>query len=128
VGDARAEKTDEVLADRLDAERVPVSRHTLRSDERWEVVVGYDPPLDTYFCQVYDMQASEEEPIVWTGVGPQELTNVRAALEPLREFVDLSPEEWDKLAGLLKQERKDRREPTRFQRDMFRRMTGGELP
>jgi hypothetical protein len=126
VGDTGAETADEVLADRLDAERIPVSRHTLRSDERWEVVVGYDPPLDTYFYQVY--QADEEEPIVWTGTGPQELTDVRTALEPLREFVDLSPEEWDKLAGLLEQERKDRREPTRFQRDMFRRMTGDELP
>jgi hypothetical protein len=100
----------------------------LRSDERWEVVVGYDPPLDTYFCQVYDMQALEEEPIVWTGTGPQELTDVRSTLEPLREFVDLSPEEWDKFARLLEQERKDRHPPTELQRDLFRRMTGDELP
>jgi hypothetical protein len=126
VGDAGAEAAAEVLADRLDPERVPVSRHVLRSDARWEVVVGYDPPLDTYFYLVY--ADDEEDPIVWTGVGPQELTNVRSALEPLREFVDLSPEEWDKFAGLLEQERKDRREPTTFQRDMFRRMTGDELP
>jgi hypothetical protein len=126
VGDTGTETAAEVLADRLDPEGVPVSRHILRSDKRWEVVVGYDPPLDTYFCQVY--QAGEEGPIVWTGTSPQELTNIRSTLEPLREFVDLSPEEWDKFAGLLEQERKDRREPTTFQRDMFRRMTGNELP
>jgi hypothetical protein len=92
------------------------------------VVVGYDPPLDTYFCQVYDRQALEEEPIVWTGTGPQELTDIRSTLEPLREFVDLSPEEWEKFAGLLEQERKDRHEPTKLQRELFRRMTGDELP
>ncbi len=35
--------------------------------ERYEVIVGWDPGLQTYFAQVIDPEYDEEEPIVWLG-------------------------------------------------------------
>lgn len=109
-----------------------MSRHTLRSDDKYEVVVGYDSPLDSYFVQVYDVlegKAAEDDVlIVWTGTHPNEITDVRVALESIKGYLDAAPEDWDALAQLLEGERTNRRMPTEFQRETFKRMTGRELP
>lgn len=40
----------------------------MRLDEARELVVGWDPPLRTFFAQVYDTSVDEDEnPIVWLG-------------------------------------------------------------
>jgi hypothetical protein len=46
-----------------------VSRHQLPAkNPRFEVVVGWDPPLRTYFCQVTDLEGKEEgQPFIWLG-------------------------------------------------------------
>lgn len=109
-----------------------MSRHTLRCDDTYEVVVGYDSPLDSYFVQVYDVlegkAADDDVLIVWRGTDPNEITDPREALAHLKEYVDASAEEWESLAQVLEGERTNRQMPTEFQRETFRRMTGRELP
>jgi hypothetical protein len=46
-----------------------VSRHQLPTKSpRWEVFIGWDPTLQTYFAQVYDTKGEEDEqPFIWPG-------------------------------------------------------------
>ena len=46
-----------------------MSRHQLPAKSlRYEVVVGWDPPLQTYFAQVYDTEGKQDEqPFIWLG-------------------------------------------------------------
>lgn len=37
-----------------------MSRHVIRDDDSYEIAVGWDPPLRTYFAQVYDKEAFRE--------------------------------------------------------------------
>jgi hypothetical protein len=44
-----------------------VSRYTITTKEPYEVVVGWDRPLNTYFAQVYDKSIVDEDQqlIIW---------------------------------------------------------------
>jgi hypothetical protein len=46
-----------------------MSRHQLSSrNPRFEVFVGWDPPLQSYFLQVYDLEAAPDtQPGIWRG-------------------------------------------------------------
>ncbi len=46
-----------------------MSRHQLPTKSpRWKVFVGWDPPLHTYFAQVYDKQGlGIDQPFIWLG-------------------------------------------------------------
>ena len=51
-----------------------MSRYEIPSiAERWEVIVGWDPPLNTFFAQVYDRSIEDEDTqlIVWEGLDPR---------------------------------------------------------
>lgn len=111
-----------------------MSRHILRHDGMYEVVVGYDDPLDSFFAQVYDVQASianddEEILIVQTGLTPQDVTSSDACLASVTEYLtDADREAFDLLSSQLDEERSRRRPPTEFQRAMARQLAGIELP
>lgn len=64
-----------------------MSRHQLKSLPRYEVFVGWDPPLQTWFCQVYDRTRSEtENPFIWLGPGRLvSWLDIVAALAPYAE-------------------------------------------
>jgi hypothetical protein len=57
---------------------------------RYQVFVGWDPPLETYFLQVYDTQARdpESQPFTWLGASGEHLdyTDLTRALEPFAEL------------------------------------------
>lgn len=36
-----------------------MSRHVIRSDSAYTVVVGWDPPMGSYFAQVFDNERSQ---------------------------------------------------------------------
>lgn len=62
-----------------------MSRYVLEATERREVVVGWDPPLGTFFAQIYAPQAEddEEEAIWWIGYQPHEVPTLRELDEAL---------------------------------------------
>jgi hypothetical protein len=65
-----------------------MSRHQIAAlNPRHTVFVGWDPPLQTYFGQVYDPTKSEDEnPVFWTGADPAkqhpEVSDLALAMEP----------------------------------------------
>ncbi len=107
-----------------------MSRHLIRSDEQFEVVVGYDDPLDTYFVQVYDIPAQKADPdgedvlIVWAGEMPAEITDVYVVVALVAPYKKMNEAE---IEG-LRMERGNRRQPTAFQRETFRKIMGEDLP
>jgi hypothetical protein len=105
-----------------------MSRHILRQDNEFEVVVGYDDPLDTYFAQVYDMVESdlvdEEVLVVQSGLDVQEITDPQECIDSVAAFAPAP----DGLAALLAAERRNRREPTAFQRATAKQLGGVDLP
>jgi len=38
-----------------------MSRYLLRKDNKYEIAVGWDPPLQTYFAQVFDEEKSKKQ-------------------------------------------------------------------
>ena len=54
-----------------------MSRHLIRDDRQFEVIVGWDPPLQTLFLQVYDKSRDEDlGPLVWRGCRPTTLSTI----------------------------------------------------
>jgi hypothetical protein len=68
-----------------------VSRHDL-STETIEVVVGWDPPMNTYFVQVWDKTLDKTAPaseLLWIGFHPNEITDVEHVREAVAPWVQL---------------------------------------
>ena len=89
--------------------------HTLNSD-RHETFVGWDNPLQTYFAQVYDLSASDEDDSIsfWVGEKPQEVTSVDVLEEKVRPFAVIPQEIKEKLL----RDYQERTQPTPLQRMM----------
>lgn len=71
-----------------------MSRHTLRDDDKFEVVVGWDRPLSTYFLQVYDKRRAsgdDEGLIVWKGLPPESIRSLPKFRDLVVEWADLDP-------------------------------------
>lgn len=63
-----------------------MSRHDVESrDPRFQITVGWDNPLNTYFAQVEDTEAEDEDDpvVVWVGTSHGEIQ----APEALQGFV-----------------------------------------
>jgi hypothetical protein len=67
-----------------------MSRYELVArNPRYQVFVGWDPPLMTYFLQVYDTQARnpDTQPFTWLGAGERlDYTDLTRALAPFAEL------------------------------------------
>lgn len=63
-----------------------MSRYVIQDDGRREVVVGWDPPLGTFFAQIFAPQLpeDEEELIWWVGGGQCEVPSLSALQDALR--------------------------------------------
>ncbi|OJX78564.1 hypothetical protein [Magnetospirillum sp. 64-120] len=64
-----------------------MSRYSLEprdiADRHLEIVIGWDPPLHTYFVQVLDPTCDEEDSgfeILWCGVTPGEIPSADEAI------------------------------------------------
>jgi hypothetical protein len=105
-----------------------MSRYRL-SVEPLEIVVGWDPPLQTFFLQILDPAKDEEEEIIhWVGKRHGELPTVADLDRALGDHaaltsgVALSPE----LRRLLDEEKTDSAQPTEFQQrviEIFRQVS-----
>lgn len=59
---------------------------------RWEVVVGWDRPMATYFAQVHDLDSKSEEEglVLWVGTQVGEIKTPEAFKELLKDYADIS--------------------------------------
>ncbi len=106
-----------------------MSRYRL-SEHPLEIVVGWDPPLQTFFLQILDPAKDEEEEIVlWLGMSPGELPAITDLDRALADHAALTsgvalPTE---LRRRLEEERADSSQPTELQQrviEMFRQVCG----
>jgi hypothetical protein len=71
-----------------------MSRYTIAShDPRYEVIVGWDPPMRTYFGQVFVTTIEEDDDaacVLWVGLEVQALTTVAALQDALQAYATLS--------------------------------------
>ena len=74
-----------------------MSRIDVRSDELYNVTVGWDPPLQTFFGQVFDRKAEEVDPdggpcvVLWVGAG-ERIATVEHLAELMARYVTLDEE------------------------------------
>ncbi len=69
-----------------------MSRHELDAAEGLEVVVGWDPPLQTYFAQAWDRRLGEDDPaaeLLWIGCTFREITDPAAVCEAVKPWATL---------------------------------------
>lgn len=71
-----------------------MSRHDLQPfDPTHDVVVGWDPPLHTFFAQVLDTKTDEADDnyeVVWIGTSYGEVLDPAVAIAAVRPFATIS--------------------------------------
>lgn len=68
-----------------------MSRHRIAETPK-EIVVGWDPPLQTFFLQILDPAKDEEEIVLWIGMRQNELPEVADLAAALAPYAALTPE------------------------------------
>ena len=69
-----------------------MSRYTIPAqDPCYEVIVGWDPPMQTLFGQVFVTTAEEDDEacVLWVGLEVQALTTVAALQDALQAYATL---------------------------------------
>ena len=69
-----------------------MSRYTIAPhDPHYEVIVGWDPPMQTLFGQVFVTTIEEDDTacVLWVGLDVQELTTVAALQDALQAYATL---------------------------------------
>jgi len=77
-----------------------MSRHTLAAlHPQHTCVVGYDPPLGTFFAQLWDqtLPAAEEQLVLWVGTTLEEIPTVQALASALHEYAVIPADVWQGL-------------------------------
>ena len=72
-----------------------MSRHLIAAlQPQYTCVVGYDPPLGTFFAQVWDqtLPATEEQVVLWVGTTLHEIPTVQALATDLRKYAVIPAE------------------------------------
>ena len=67
-----------------------MSHYSFRVDRRG-IVVGWDNPLQTFFVQVWE-NSDEDDPVLWVGTWPEEVTSVEALAEVMRPYGEIPAE------------------------------------
>jgi hypothetical protein len=66
-----------------------MSRHTITADNL-EAVLGWDPPLNTFFAQVWDRACDEDDPaaeLLWIGCTPGEIRDPQRVCDAVTAWV-----------------------------------------
>lgn len=72
-----------------------MSRHVLPAltgNEQYKIVVGWDPPLNTFFAQVLyvdDDQADEHGEVLWIGASFNEIHNHETVIDAVRPYAEI---------------------------------------
>lgn len=87
-------------------------------DPQHVIIVGFDPPLESFFLTVDDLSQPdvEQQQVAWQGTQPHELPHVEALANALQPYAVLSPETRQR----LQQDYDGREPPTPLQRHMLR--------
>lgn len=106
-----------------------MSRHSIqaREPERFEIIVGYDAPLQTFFAQVIDLdmlaRAENDESSVdedyfalWVGTSHNEILTVEALANALAPYAYLTDEARE---TLRRDHEREAHPPTTHQREML---------
>jgi hypothetical protein len=102
-----------------------MSRYEFESDDgRYEVAVGYDPPLQTFFGIVTfenpnsddEFEYEDDEIILWVGTNVMEITDVHKLQEALKDYFTFS----DKVVANLSVDQVHAVPPTEHQKAMLK--------
>ena len=77
-----------------------MSRHTIAAlHPQHTCVVGYDPPLGTFFAQLWNqtLPAAEEQVVLWVGTALEEIPTVQALATTLDAHAVIPPDVWQRL-------------------------------
>ncbi len=70
-----------------------MSRHDLQPfDPTYDIVVGWDPPMHTFFAQVLDTKADEAHAnyeVLWIGTSHGEVLDPAAVIAAVRPFATI---------------------------------------
>lgn len=72
-----------------------MSRHELPAADGLEVVVGWDPPLSTFFAQVWDRRLEEDDPaaeLLWIGCAPREINDIQKVMDAVKPWATFPDE------------------------------------
>lgn len=72
-----------------------MTRYELRGREPYvALAVGWDPPLSTYFVQVWDERVDDEEEalLLWGGCYTREIPSVDKLADVMNPYATLTPE------------------------------------
>lgn len=72
-----------------------MSRHSIPARSLgYSVVVGWDPPLMTFFAQVEEENPADEDDavVLWLGGQDREYTRPEDMIEPLAPYAELTPD------------------------------------
>jgi hypothetical protein len=72
-----------------------MSRYKIPADDpRYDVIVGFDDPLDTFFGQIFDTTVPEEDDncVLWVGATLQALPTVDVLQDCLHAYATIPPE------------------------------------
>jgi hypothetical protein len=95
-----------------------MSRHTI-AHPTLHIVVGFDPPLQSFFCTVDDLSKSEEEQeLLWEGCTPKALTTLDQLQAVLAAYAVLP----EAVCAQLVQDQASAEPPTPLQQYMLRRV------
>ena len=68
---------------------------TLPSRTGYEIIVGWDRPLATYFANVRPPEQDEDDPdggeVVWIGTSVGEITSPDAIIEAVKPYAEIPP-------------------------------------
>ena len=102
-----------------------MSRYNIEpNDSRYLVTVGYDPPLQTFFAMVNDLEREDDEedegPLYWVGTSNKEITTVQDLQESIREYAILD----DDMIGQLEVDHIHAEPPSHLQKLMIELFDG----
>jgi hypothetical protein len=72
-----------------------MSRYRIPPDDpRYEVIIGWDDPLETYFATVFDTTVDEDDAacVLWVGGALRALPTVAALQDCLQAYATIPPE------------------------------------
>lgn len=96
-----------------------MSRYTIPGSKSIHtIVIGYDPPLQTYFAQVYDLSrpTGEDHAVGWFGTQPSAIRTVEQLQYLLRNYATLTKEQ----CAALQQDQDGAAPPTPLQQWVLR--------
>lgn len=77
-----------------------MSRHELSAHDGYSVVVGWDPPLCTFFAQVWDQHKPEDDDeVLWIGFTPGEIRDAKQVVDAVRPWAKIPAGLVDKLTA-----------------------------